>query len=91
MPANGAYPGIGWDSVAIRDNAYTVYKDGTYQGMRTFMKRTPNGVSWCLLYNASMNFDAVDMQIAGTTVHEVRRLVEGIEKYPDVDFFKEYR
>jgi hypothetical protein len=37
-----------------------------------------------------MDFDAVDVQIAGNTVQEVRRLVEGIDKYPDIDLFKEY-
>ena len=37
-----------------------------------------------------MDFDPVDMQIAQGTVQEVRRLVEGIDKYPDIDLFKEY-
>jgi len=34
--------------------------------------------------------DECDMQIAGNTVQEVRKLVEGFEKYPDIDLFKEY-
>ena len=88
---NGTFMGLGWDAVNVKDKSFTVFKDGSYQGMRSFMKRLPTGVSWCLLYNASMDFDPVDMQIAGNTVHEVRRLVEGIGKYPDIDLFKEYR
>jgi N-acyl-D-amino-acid deacylase len=87
---NGTYFGLGWDSVAVQGKAYTVYKEGSYQGMRTFMKRLPTGVCWCLFYNASMDFDPVDVQIAGSTVHEVRRLVEGIDQYPKIDLFKEF-
>jgi CubicO group peptidase (beta-lactamase class C family) len=87
---NGTFVGLGWDSVNVQGKAYTVFKDGSYQGMRTFMKRLPTGVCWCLFYNASMDFDPVDMQIAGNTVQEVRRLVEGIDQYPKVDLFKEY-
>jgi N-acyl-D-amino-acid deacylase len=91
IPVNGIFTGLGWDSVSVKDQAYTVFKDGSYQGMRTFMKRLSTGLCWCLLYNASMDFDPVDAQIAGNTVQEVRRLVEGIEKYPSVDLFKEFR
>jgi N-acyl-D-amino-acid deacylase len=87
---NGTFVGLGWDSVNVQGKSYTVSKDGSYQGMRTFMKRLPTGVCWCLFYNASMDFDPLDMQIAGNTVQEVRRLVEGIDRYPNIDLFKEY-
>lgn len=40
----------------------------------------PGGASWALLYNASMEFDAVDMRSNATTVHEVRQLVENSDK-----------
>jgi N-acyl-D-amino-acid deacylase len=91
VPANGVFTGIGWDAVNIKDKAYTAFKDGSYQGMRTFMKRLPNGVCWCLFYNASMEFDPVDTQVASGAVQDVHRLVEGIEKYPNLDLFKEFR
>jgi N-acyl-D-amino-acid deacylase len=87
---NGTYFGLGWDIVAVKGKTFTFSKEGSYQGMRTFMKRAPTGVSWALLYNASMEFDPVDRNIATTTVQEVRRAVEQIEKYPDIDLFKEY-
>ncbi|HKB36260.1 MAG TPA: hypothetical protein VKD72_07380, partial [Gemmataceae bacterium] len=87
---NGTYFGLGWDSVLVKDRTFGYFKDGSYQGMRTFMKRLPTGVNWALLYNASMEFDPLDMQIAGSTVQEVRKLVESFEKYPDIDLFKEY-
>jgi hypothetical protein len=87
---NGAYFGLGWDTVSVNDKGYAYFKDGSTQGMRTFMKRLPNGVNWALLYNASMEFDHLDMEIAGSTIQEVRQLVERFEKYPDIDLFKEY-
>jgi hypothetical protein len=58
--------------------------------MRTFMKRLATGVCWCLFYNASMDFDPVDVQIAGRTVEEVRHLVEGIQAYPNTDLFRDF-
>lgn len=88
--ANGTYFGLGWDSVLVKGKTFAYFKDGSYQGMRTYMKRKPTGVNWALLYNASMEFDPQDMQIASTTIHEVHQLVEGIGKYPDIDLFKEY-
>ena len=70
--------------------SFGYFKDGSYQGMRTFMKRLPSGVNWALLYNAGMEFDPQDRDIAAGTVQEVRKLVEGLGKYPDVDLFKEF-
>jgi CubicO group peptidase (beta-lactamase class C family) len=87
---NGTYFGLGWDAVRVKDKAFTYFKDGSYQGMRTFMKRLPTGVNWALLYNASMEFDPQDMQLAAGTIHEVRQLIERFDKYPDIDLFKEY-
>jgi N-acyl-D-amino-acid deacylase len=87
---NGTWFGLGWDSVVVKDKTFGYYKDGSYQGMRTFMKRLPGGVNWALLYNASMEFDPQDTRLAANTVQEVHQLVEGNDKYPDVDLFKEY-
>jgi N-acyl-D-amino-acid deacylase len=87
---NGTYFGLGWDSVLKNDKAFGYFKDGSYQGMRTFMKRLPTGVNWALLYNASMEFDPLDMQTAASTVQAVRQLIENIGKYPDIDLFKEF-
>ncbi len=87
---NGTYFGLGWDAVRVKDKAFTYFKDGSYQGMRTFMKRLPTGVNWALLYNASMEFDPQDMHLAASTIHEVRQLIERFDKYPDIDLFKEY-
>jgi hypothetical protein len=87
---NGTWFGLGWDAVVRTDKTFGYFKDGSYQGMRTYMKRLPTGVSWALLYNASMEFDPQDMQTAASTVQEVRQLIEGLGKYPDIDLFKDY-
>lgn len=89
--ANGTWFGLGWDAVAVNDTGYACFKDGSCQGMRTFMKRLPGGINWALLYNASMEFDPQDMQTASGVVHEIRQLVESFAKYPDIDLFGEYR
>ena len=36
---NGTYFGLGWDSVQVNDKGFAYFKDGSYQGMRTYMKR----------------------------------------------------
>jgi len=87
---NGTWFGLGWDSVLRTDKTVSYFKDGSYQGIRTFMKRLPTGVNWVLLYNASMEFDPVDMQITASTVQEVHQFIERHDKYPDIDLFKEY-
>jgi N-acyl-D-amino-acid deacylase len=87
---NGTWFGLGWDSVIVKDKAFGYYKEGCYQGMRTFMKRLPSGVNWALLYNASMEFDPQDTRIAANAVQEVHQVVEGNDKYPDIDLFKEF-
>ena len=87
---NGTWFGMGWDSVAVKDRTFGYYKDGSYQGMRTYMKRLPGGVNWVLLYNASMEFDPQDLRLAANAVQEIHQLVEGLDKHPDVDLFKEF-
>jgi hypothetical protein len=79
---DGTYYGLGWDSVIVQGKAVGYFKDGSSQGMRTFMKRLSNGVNWALLYNASMEFDPQDMQLTAGTVHEVRKLSEGTANIP---------
>ncbi|MCI0705583.1 MAG: beta-lactamase family protein, partial [Planctomycetia bacterium] len=87
---NGTYFGLGWDVAFIDKKEYGYFKDGCFQGMRTYMKRLPNGVNWALVFNASMEFDAVDMQLAGNAIQEVRKHVEYLEKHPEIDLFKDF-
>jgi hypothetical protein len=76
--------------VAGDEKAFGYFKDGCYQGIRMYMKRLTTGVSWVLLYNAGMDFDPQDRQIAAGMVHEVREHIEKIERYPDIDLFQEH-
>jgi CubicO group peptidase (beta-lactamase class C family) len=84
--ANGTYFGLGWDSVIRADSGPGYFKDGSFYGMRSFMKHTPAGVSWVLLFNASMQPDAIDTDLITQAVREVREVVE-TAKHPDIDLF----
>jgi CubicO group peptidase (beta-lactamase class C family) len=88
---DGTYFGLGWDIVGVKEKAVGCSKEGSLAGMRTVMRRMLSGLSWALLYNASMEFDHVDTRILASTVQEVRELVEKIENYPDIDLFSIYK
>jgi len=87
---SGTWFGLGWDIIVEKGKAYGWYKEGSYQGMRTFMKRLPGGLNWALMYNASMEFDPVDLRMVTSTAEEVHQLVERFDKYPDIDLFDDY-
>jgi N-acyl-D-amino-acid deacylase len=89
---DGTFVGLGWDSVLVTDKKeYALFKDGSWFGMRTFMKRQPNGVSWALLFNASMNPDTTDTRTLGDAVHKVREAIGRHEKLPDRDLFADFK
>jgi N-acyl-D-amino-acid deacylase len=88
---NGTHVGLGWDSVVLAGKDFGYFKDGSWYGMRAFMKRLPNGINWVLLFNASMQPDPLDARTAADAVQEVRTHVDQIERFADgVDLFKEY-
>jgi hypothetical protein len=87
---NGTWFGLGWDIVVVKDGGVGYFKEGCYQGMRTFMKRLPSGLNWALLYNASLEFDPYDTRVAANVAEEVRQIVEANDKYPDIDLFKDF-
>jgi N-acyl-D-amino-acid deacylase len=86
---DGTYPGLGFELVASAGDSFTYLQDGNYHGMRAFMKRSPRGINWALIFNASMQPDLIDRQIASAALQEVRDAVERIEADPNTDFFKE--
>jgi N-acyl-D-amino-acid deacylase len=89
--ANGTHVGLGWDSVVLPGKEFGYFKDGSWFGMRCFMKRLPTGVNWVLLFNASMQPDVLDTQIAQDAVKQARDELDRLEKFPNVDLFPEYR
>lgn len=88
---NGTHVGLGWDSVQVNDKGYGYFKDGLWPGMRAFMRRTANGVNSVLLLNISTNPDTTDTRIAGDAAKEIREELDRLEKFPDLDLFKEYK
>jgi CubicO group peptidase (beta-lactamase class C family) len=87
---NNTFFGLGWDVVLNDAKGVMYFKDGCYQGIRAFMKRTQGGLNWVLCFDASMDFDPIDTQIAANSINEIRQVIEKIEKQPNVDLFKEY-
>lgn len=88
--ANGTYPGLGFYLVKASDEGLTYSMNGSWHGARAFMKRTPKKINWALAFNASMDPDAIDVNLVKDAVHKVRETVEAIRDYPNVDFFKEF-
>jgi CubicO group peptidase (beta-lactamase class C family) len=87
---DGGHWGLGWPQVVLSPQGYSYIHDGQFHGMRTFMKRNARGVNWVLLFNVSMEPDQIDAGIIRQALAEVRREVEGIQRYPDVDLFAQY-
>jgi N-acyl-D-amino-acid deacylase len=87
--ADGTHVGLGWDKVSLKDKGFGYFKDGSWYGMRSFMSRRLNGVNAVLLFNASMQPDVNDKRLTDDAVQEVRKILDGIEKYPEFDLFSE--
>jgi N-acyl-D-amino-acid deacylase len=88
---NGSYNGLGWPAVIVSGNTFSYAHEGQFPGARTFMKRSAKGLNWALLFNVSMDLDPVDVSVISETVQELRRHVEDLHEYPDVDFFKDFQ
>lgn len=87
---NGSYMGLGWDTVAKKDRMFGYFKDGLWYGMRTYMKRSPLGINWVLLFNASVQNDPTDQQLLVDAIKDIREQFDRQEKYPDIDLFEEF-
>jgi N-acyl-D-amino-acid deacylase len=87
--ADGSYAGLGFEMVKTTRDGYSYFQDGSAHGIRTFMKRSEKGVNWALAFNASMNPDLLDRQIAAVALQEVRQAVDSIASHPDIDLFKD--
>jgi hypothetical protein len=84
---NGTYIGLGWDSVIQNEKGYGYFKDGSWHGMRSYMKRLQNGTSWVMLCNARMQPDVLDRKLPTDAVKDIRQAVERLEHFPDIDLF----
>lgn len=89
---DGSYVGLGWDVVSVNEKKqFTLFKDGSWFGMRSFLNRQANGVNWVLLYNASMNPDTTDNETLTMAIREVRESLRQLDKIPDTDLFEEFK
>jgi CubicO group peptidase (beta-lactamase class C family) len=90
--SNGTYPGLGWPNVFPTPRGPGYAQDGSWHGMRTFLKCNPaKGLNWALLFNVSMQPDPVDAQIVRGAAREVQEQVERLDRYPAVDLFDSFR
>jgi N-acyl-D-amino-acid deacylase len=87
---DGTFVGLGWDHVQIKDKSFGYMKGGSNPGERTFMKRRLDGINWVLLFNASMEFDPQDVDYLTGALKEILEKIDRLDKYPDVDLFKEF-
>jgi N-acyl-D-amino-acid deacylase len=87
---DGSHVGLGWDEVQIKDRSFGYKKGGSNPGERTFMKRRFDGVNWVLMFNASMEFDRQDVDLLTGALKEIFQKIDRLDKYPDVDLFKDF-
>jgi N-acyl-D-amino-acid deacylase len=88
---DGTYVGLGWDQVAVKDKNFGYLKGGSIPGERTAIKRRLDGVNWVLLFNASMEFDPQDVDHLSRGLKEVLQRIDRLDKFPDVDLFKDFQ
>jgi N-acyl-D-amino-acid deacylase len=87
---DGTHVGLGWDQVQIKERSFGYQKGGSNPGERAFMKRRFDGINWVLLFNASMEFDPQDVDHLGGALKEILQQIDRLDKYPEVDLFKDF-
>jgi len=88
--SKGVYNGLGWPSVKMFGKNISYAHEGQFPGARTFMKHSPKGLDWALLFNVSMDLDQIDYSAVSQVVRDIHERVEGLKEYPDIDYFKDY-
>jgi N-acyl-D-amino-acid deacylase len=90
--ADGTYPGLGWPTAGPSGKGYGYVHDGNWPGTRAFMKcNHAKGLNWALLFNVSMQPDPIDQGIVKETFRELHDILDGTDRFPDLDLFAEYR
>ena len=87
---DGTFAGLGFETVYNQPDGYGYYQDGSWHGMRAFLKRNKNGVSWVMTYNASMQPDQIDAKLGQTALREVHDALDRLRELPRVDLFKNF-
>ena len=89
--ADGTYFAPGWDMAARTNKAFAYQKGGNWFGIRTFAQRTPLGVNWSILMNASLQPDVTDAKMLQDAIRDVRETLEKHKAFPNHDLFGEYK
>jgi N-acyl-D-amino-acid deacylase len=84
LAARESYFGLGWH-VFKTDRGVGYSKDGGLLGIRAFIQHTPPDIDWVALFNGG------DDDIVHNLRVEMDRALPQVAKWPDVDYFKEYR
>jgi hypothetical protein len=88
---DGSFVGLGWDLVRPSREGTGYAKDALLPGIRTFMGRKPNGVSWVVLFNSGEELTPLELAADFDPKKEIKQPVHQTRKWPDVDYFKEFR
>jgi N-acyl-D-amino-acid deacylase len=81
---SGGYFGLGWH-VFKTDAGLGYSKDGSLPGIRSFIEHTPPDIDWVALFNGG------DREIVRNLRAEMKRALPNVKKWPDVDYFQDYR
>ncbi len=84
------HPGLGWPTTIVSEDGreFGYFQDGRNYGSRAFMKRSPRGVNWVLLFNGRLDPDAADKKLVGDAIAHVRARIEEQTEFPEIDYFK---
>ncbi len=88
---NGTFPGLGFETVYNQPEGFGYYQDGSWHGIRAYMKRNEKGVNWVMMFNASMQPDLVDAKLGQAALREVQETLERMREYPRIDLFQQFR
>lgn len=88
-PHGGAF-GMGWDNVERLPHGVLFEKDGGVLGTMTWIEHDPPDIDWALFFNRSLG------KPLGPEVHQefrggMKRSIESVAVWPDVDFFNRVR
>jgi N-acyl-D-amino-acid deacylase len=89
--SNGTYFAPGWDSAGRTEKVVAYQKGGNWFGTRTFAQRTPVGVNWAILMNASLDADPGDAKVLQDAIRDVREAMEKHKAFPDHDLFDDFK
>jgi N-acyl-D-amino-acid deacylase len=87
---DGTYNGLGWPTATRNAKGFGYLHDGELYGMRSFMKRTIQGVNSVALFNVNMELNQADAAQLRQALQQIHQQLDKLGHYPNVDWFGEY-